>query len=255
LRQHAVITASGLSVFLKLTDPRSLVVPGELATSPDVAALRELLQPGDTFVDLGANHGAFSVAASRIVGAHGLVVAVEPQTDLADLVARSLAVNCLSPFEIHAMACSDVEGTQTLYIPAETSGSAGLYEAYSGSPAARRVDVPVRRFDRGVPWPSFPGNVCVKVDVEGSELSALEGSRQFILARRPALVLELNPKSLQTAGRNLADLLETLGELGYQWFREVDDQRPLSLATLQDSRPRNVILGSPGIPLGGSAGR
>lgn len=36
------------------------------------------LAPGDTFIDVGANVGYFSLLASRLVGKSGVVVAIEP---------------------------------------------------------------------------------------------------------------------------------------------------------------------------------
>ena len=36
--------------------------------------IRSLLQPGDTFVDVGANIGYYSVLASRLVGRNGSVL-------------------------------------------------------------------------------------------------------------------------------------------------------------------------------------
>ncbi len=40
--------------------------------------LREVLQLGDVFVDIGANIGALSLAASRIVGEDGHVLLLKP---------------------------------------------------------------------------------------------------------------------------------------------------------------------------------
>lgn len=46
---------------------------------PDLAAfMRRRLRPGDTFIDVGANIGCLSALASRLVGPHGIVVAIEP---------------------------------------------------------------------------------------------------------------------------------------------------------------------------------
>lgn len=50
-----------MTICLDLRDPRFLRVPGELIDAR--AVLRCWLRPGDTFVDAGANHGSFSVAA------------------------------------------------------------------------------------------------------------------------------------------------------------------------------------------------
>ena len=43
-----------------------------------VALLRELLRPGDTFVDVGANIGYLSCVAAGLVGPSGRVISFEP---------------------------------------------------------------------------------------------------------------------------------------------------------------------------------
>src|SRR5277367_2258602 len=55
-----------VTAFLDLRDPRFLQVPRELAKFPRVLA--QFLRPGDTFIDVGANHGAYSISAARLIG-------------------------------------------------------------------------------------------------------------------------------------------------------------------------------------------
>jgi len=57
--------------------------------------IRANLNPGDTFFDVGANVGFFSVQASRIVGDRGEVHSFEPLPKLAVLLRRSIARNGL----------------------------------------------------------------------------------------------------------------------------------------------------------------
>src|SRR5208283_1059899 len=53
------------TVFLDLHDPRFLRIPSELNGLPQV--LRHFIGPGDAFIDVGANHGTFSLVASGLV--------------------------------------------------------------------------------------------------------------------------------------------------------------------------------------------
>ena len=64
---------------LTLGDPRMLKVVHEaLPGSDETAILAAVLSAGDSFIDVGANHGSYSVAACRIVGRTGFVVAGPP---------------------------------------------------------------------------------------------------------------------------------------------------------------------------------
>jgi hypothetical protein len=50
------------------------------------------LPPGGVFVDIGANEGVLSVLAGTLVGRHGVVLAVEPQSRLQDLIRINAAL-------------------------------------------------------------------------------------------------------------------------------------------------------------------
>jgi len=235
------VDVGALCAYVWLRDPRSLLIPGEIARSAEIRLLRELLHEGDTFVDIGANHGSFSIVASDRVGRDGLVIAIEPQPKLARLVERSLRENGRSPFQVHQVACSNVEGTAEFYVPRATSGSAGLYRAFSAISAGQRYPVCLRRFDDAVDWERFPGTCVVKIDVEGAEVEALEGASAAIGRHRPPIFLEINPHSMQGAGRSVQDLVAALRGLGYSEFREIGDPVRKPLDSLAD-RQRNVVV-------------
>jgi hypothetical protein len=138
-----------VTVFLDLQDPRFLRVPTELTGLPGV--LRHFLRPGDTFIDIGANHGTFSIVAAGLVGHQGLVISIEPQPRLADLLRQSLA-HCSARFEVHQIACGDRSEEVAFYTPLATSGSAGLFGSCSAISRHRRCEAELRSDGR---WPSL----------------------------------------------------------------------------------------------------
>jgi FkbM family methyltransferase len=237
----ARIGAGPYVVYLNTSDPRSLVVPGEILNLSKAGLLKDLLTEGDTFVDIGANHGSFAIVAGALVGSTGRIVALEPQPRLAQLLARSLSENCTCPFTVLPIACSDVQGEQTLFIPRRTSGSAGLYRKFSGTSATHRVKVSVRRFDDAVDWRSFTGNVVMKVDIEGAELGFLRGATRALQHLRPAIIMEINSAAAHAAGHSVGELVQQLEILGYDASGALRDPTS-SPPTLEHGRPRNVIL-------------
>jgi len=247
LKDHTELNLGPHAVFVDLNDPRMLHVPNEVSENyPDTSILQRFLAAGDTFVDVGANHGSFSIVASKVVGPTGLVVAVEPQSRKADLVKKSLAVNAQCKYQVHRFACGDRTGQVDFYIPAGSSGGASIFSQYAAVVPHRKVSVPMRRFDEAIDWNSFPGQVFVKVDVEGSEMNFLRGAREMIRARKPRIMLEINPMSMTASGEKKDALLEYLQELGYAHVFEV---RPFSgpepLRELDDGGQgdvRNVIV-------------
>jgi FkbM family methyltransferase len=216
-----------VSMFLDLHDPRFLRVPQELTDLPGV--LKRFLRPGDTFIDGGANHGTFSIVAARLVGPEGLVVAIEPQPRLAGLLQKLLA-HGPSRFEVHQIACGNCSEEVEFYIPAATSGSAGVFRDFSARSRHRTIQVEMRRMDDVLDWRNLPGRTVIKLDVEGSELAFLLGARGLIRATAPALLIEINAKAMRAAGTARAKLVKTLLDLGYDRFvspRALELQRPL----------------------------
>ena len=243
MADHARIEVGPYTAFVSLRDPRLLQVPNELTDASDTRVLARLLGPGDSFVDVGANHGAFSIVASHLVGRGGAVVAVEPQPHLAALVRRSLAANAPETrTAVHALALSDRDGALDLHVPRGSSGSATLLDGVATDAAWDTIRVPVARLDDAVAWRDLPGRVVVKLDVEGGEAAVLRGARSFVEARRPALLIEVNPSRIASA-EGAGSLVALVRDLGYDAFAELDapgDARPLGGVDL--GHQRNVVL-------------
>jgi FkbM family methyltransferase len=232
------------SVFLDPFDARFFQVVNELTqTDADPRVLNHLLKPGDTFIDIGANHGSFSIVASQLVGASGLVVAVEPQPRLYQAVEQSLAANALGKFQVYPVAVGDREGEIELLMPQGTSGSAGIYAAHSGTHAHRSVTVPLKRFADLVDWPSFPGKAVIKLDIEGSEPAFLAGAAPLIVALRPPLIMEIHPGTLQASQTTAAQMKQQLQDLGYTDYAEMQRlDRRVPIGDLDTAVQRNVVL-------------
>jgi FkbM family methyltransferase len=226
LKDYSQLRVGPYTMFVDLNDPRMLHIPNEVAEGyPDTSILKRFLTPGDTFVDVGANHGSFSIVASQAVGPKGFVVAIEPQKRLAALIEKSLAANAPCRYQVHRVACGDRTDEVDFYVPIGSSGGAGVFREFSALPRHRKFSVSMRRFDDAVDWNNFPGQVFVKVDVEGSEMNFLRGAGEMIRARKPRMMLEINPASRAASGEKRNAMVAYLQELGYAHFFEV---RPFS---------------------------
>lgn len=241
---HVALDTGKYTVFLNLRDPRMLTVPNELLTErPEVTIFKSCLGEGDTFLDVGANHGSFSIIASKLVGTSGLIVAVEPQPNMAALVKQSLEANAKGRFEVHTFACGDHNGEVEFFIPESSSGAAGVFAKFSATTAHRKLTVPLRKFDDAFEWQRFPGKVVLKLDVEGSELFFVRGAGEMLRTRQPRILLEINPKSAKAAGNSVEALISALRELGYTFVTEMAlPQQLRPLAEMDVTRQRNVLI-------------
>ncbi len=242
--QFLELQLAGYKVFLDPIDMRLFQVVNELASQDtDTRVLAKLLSEGDTFLDVGANHGSFAIVASKLVGANGFVLAVEPQPRLAQALERSLTANALCKFQIHNLAVGNTDGEIELLVPLGTSGSAGIFPEHSATHQYKTFKVPLRRFDDLVDWQKFHGRVLLKLDVEGSECAFLLGASKMITTLKPTLIIEVHPTSLKAAGATGDKLKELLQSLGYTRYAELDDcDRTFPLEELNTDIQRNVAM-------------
>jgi FkbM family methyltransferase len=227
---------------IDLTDPRFLLVVNELRRQTDTAILSRLLEEGDTFVDVGANQGAFSIIAADLVGKNGRVIAIEPQARLAKAIELSLAKSIVSQCDVHQVAVGDHNGEISLIVPLSYSGSGGLYKDFSGTAGYTETTVPIRRMDDLIDWKNFPGKVFIKLDIEGAEYAFFRGAPAMIHALRPTIMMEINPKAMIASNSTLAEMGELLRSLGYHTFSET--LNPSEVLPIEDlsSSHRNIVI-------------
>jgi FkbM family methyltransferase len=174
-----------------------------------------VLEPGDTFLDVGANGGGMTALACGIVDGSGAVFAVEPQPHLAALVRQTLDLNAPHG-RVFETAAGERSGVATLAVPVGRSGSATLSSSATGD----RIEVNVTRLDELLGEMGERQVKLLKIDVEGHELAALKGAEQLLQRLRPTILFEFNLPLLHAAGQCPAELLAWLEQRDYA-FAEV----------------------------------
>lgn len=153
-------------------------------------ALARTLRPGWHCLDVGANHGYYTLVMADGAGADGRVLPVEPTPRLAELLRQTLDVNGFPNVEIVQKAASDADGkTLQLVIPARRSLNAHLAEVAGPTEDAVAVEsVTIDALTRD--WPRVD---LIKIDVEGAEESVWRGMERTISANPDLVViLEFN---------------------------------------------------------------
>ena len=209
----------GLVVLTDFADERVLEVIHEIrGENPEYPVMQVLLREGDTFVDVGANYGTFSLLASRLVGTEGRVIAVEPQPSLCAGLSESLRLSHAGNVQVMKLALGAAPGSATLLVPADDTGRSGMFPAFSGRGRHETVSVEVVTLDSIIAGQTLTGRLFIKIDVEGSELRVLAGAKQAIAAHKPVIMVELNPWSARAADGSTSALIDMLVNLGYRSF-------------------------------------
>jgi len=202
-----------LSLNMRKWTDRSTFFLGRWYDLETQTALWSLVHPGDLVVDIGANRGLFSLAASAAVGPRGRVIAIEPNPAEASILKRDLERNMIANVKVIGVGLSDREGIMTLHVPAGNSGEASF--GMLPYPDEFAIDVPVKVGDRLLDkeHPSL-----IKIDVEGFEVRVLRGLEETLKRARPIVITEMIERQLVQCGSNRAEMIELMRKFGYQGF-------------------------------------
>jgi FkbM family methyltransferase len=163
---------------------------------------------GDTFVDVGAFIGLYTVAAAKRIGPAGKVIAFEPDPANAAALQVHLRLNEVSDrVDIIQAAATDHGGSVAF------NGTGGCESHVDPASVGKRVkamrldDVSEQRVD------------LLKIDVEGHEEAVLRGAAKLLRdpKRAPGLVyVEVHPYAWKALGTTSDSLLACLKETGYE---------------------------------------
>ena len=187
-------------------------------------ALRRLLAPGDTFVDVGANIGLFSLLASRWVGPSGKVICLEPSAREFARLRGHVSRNALTNVRLFQVAAGAERGAAVLHVAESRYPGLNTLETsfmYTGVEEDRREQVRVVRLDDFLPAQGVGPVAAMKIDVEGFEPQVVAGAQRMIARDRPVLVIEVAGAALAPAHEGRLAMERFLIECGYA-FAAID---------------------------------
>lgn len=143
-----------------------------------------LIKPGDTVIDIGANIGYYTVLGATKVGAKGKVLAIEPEPTNLSYLKRNLSQNNIQNTQIFAGAVSRETGTLPLYLSSTSAGEHSLVVKTD-----KAISVPVETLDHLVGAYKLKPTL-IKIDVEGAEMDVLAGASKTLSSLRPTIIFE-----------------------------------------------------------------
>ena len=140
------------------------------AVERDMLASR--LRDGFTFIDVGANIGAYSLFVAARAGRGARILAVEPQPEIFARLAFNIAQNPFGTVKAVACALADKPGELTLFIDQTNRGESSV--RIVNSSASTAVKVPAMTLLALVEGEGYERIDAIKLDVEGAEDIILE---------------------------------------------------------------------------------
>ena len=177
----------------------------------------DLLKPGATVIDAGANFGHYALTAANIIGPDGLVIAFEPHPETFDLLSANAELLSTDNLKVIQAGLSDASGEITLYADAANPGGHSFFQWNIRRSDGNEVTVPVYSLDAFL-QKELPGQRIdvLKMDVQGFEMNLLKGAKGTITRDKPSVLCEVTPDALQRAGSSHSELLKFFEDIEYR---------------------------------------
>lgn len=200
--------------------------------------IQRRLSPGDTFIDVGANIGYFSLLASKLVGDSGSVVAIEASPKIFGALQNNLGLNKVRNVRSVNMAASDSQGVTHVFHGHECNS--GLTSIFDGRDLELECQIESAPLSIILKPQEIENARLIKIDVEGAEWSVAIGMEKLFGSARADLeiIVEIDPIPLAKQGKRPEDLMKIFWEAGFHAYAIENDYSPLSFTRLgSEKRP------------------
>ena len=180
----------------------------------------QALKEGSTFIDVGANIGYYTIAASAIVGQLGQIIAFEPEPKNYEKLVSNISLNHqVNVLPVNAGLSNSTEDAQ-IFLSDDNWGDHQIYDR-----GLARESVPISLLHGDTFLDDKVDKIDVlKVDTQGAEFLVMSGLDATIRQSLPGMkmVIEFWPFGLKKAGSHGHELLDLL--LTYNLSISIIDQ-------------------------------
>ena len=184
---------------------------------------QRLIAPGATVLDIGANIGAHTLPLAKHVGPNGRVIAIEATAFAYAKLQENLSLNseliAQTTLTQALLTASDSAPTETAIQSSWplVDGEA-VHDMTCGAPKST-IGAKTCTLDTLLAELSLQQVDWIKLDVDGHELTVLQGSRKCLETYRPTIFMELAPYCYQDGSSDFADMVKILTSRDYDLFR------------------------------------
>jgi FkbM family methyltransferase len=175
--------------------------------------LCKIVKPQDTFVDVGANIGAYSIGLSPFLN-KGKIISFEPNPRAIQYLEENIRHNKLKNITVNRLGLSDNLEKATLYNTSNlTTASLNVIKN-----SDQKEETSLITLDKYCKDNNIDKIDILKIDIEGHEYKAIKGAVEIITkSKSMVLVAEINDCTLHT-GHSKQELFEFIVSLGFNAF-------------------------------------
>jgi len=189
----------------------------------DLRFLWSFLQPGMTFLDVGAYHGLYSLLAAKKLGRDGRVIAFEPSPRERERMRLHLRHNRIESVAIEPYALTTGEGVASLNVIVDGFTTMNSLRPPQINHPTKQIKVDTTSLDTYLARKQIDRVDLMKIDTEGGEVDAFRGADRLLSRVRPLIICEVLDLVTRSWGYAAADIMSLLRRYHYEWFDILPD--------------------------------
>jgi len=210
---------------------------------PEYAFVQRFLKEGMIVLDVGANEGYYTLLASKCVGPGGRVIGFEPSSRERRRLRMNLWMNRCTNVQVEGLAMGSVEGQMNLHVVESAETGCNSLRPPDIKGKTRAFQVAVATLDQFLRRKEIQRIDFMKMDIEGAELSALQGATRLLRTLpRPLLLIEVFEIRTRPWGYSSRDIVTLLSEAGYLLYKPIGNGDLQGVDPGQDCFDANLVV-------------
>lgn len=208
-RPEVIADVRGLRMRLKpeeAIDGAYLFYP-HLYDRHEIEFMRDTLRPGDTFIDVGAHIGFYSLAAAQCVASHGHVLSIEPEAWNFQRLEWNVEANGMSQVRLVRGGVSSIAGVRRLAVQGRGNRGGSSF----GTDSVEVQEVECQPLAVILDRQAIERIDGIKLDIEGEEADVLEHFFAHVPSRLHPRFLIVEEADLALGHSRVAAILEQNG--------------------------------------------
>lgn len=194
------------------TIKRGLVYDNEI-----IELAKKYITSETSFLDIGANYGQMSVVVSKIIESKGKgkVYSFEAEPFVGEVLQKNVKLNNCKNVEIVLGAVHNKSGEKLIFPEPDfkrfdSYGSFGIDPEATAGRTVETLTIDELNIQEKI---SF-----IKVDIQGSDLFALQGAKNTILKNKPVIVFEFEEQLQNEFKTSFNDYVEFVRSINYKFI-------------------------------------
>lgn len=216
-----IITGDKMEIVLPDNISQSLYLIG-FFEGEETKAFLTLMKPGETFIDIGAHIGYYSVLAKAIGGIESKVISIEPTPSTFNILKENMENRHNTT--LMNIGLFATEGTMEFndfgiqHMCLNSFKEARLDHKISGE----KINIPVKSLDSIVNELKIIPSL-IKIDAESAELEIIKGGLETLSSYGPKIFIEVGDFE-NTGSSNSIKIIEALEALQYRVYEFKDEK-------------------------------